>query len=75
MTSHVTLPSPAELAIDGERTAKRALHAIRDGFADPDRLMRDLLDVLDQDGKVVAPTPRLRGFARALQKQLEGARK
>lgn len=66
------VPTPAELSIDGEREAVRVKRCARDGMARPDELLHSLLDVLERDGWMIPPTPRLCGWCRSLQKSLEG---
>jgi hypothetical protein len=62
--------------VSGERAAERTLYVIREEIAIPDRLMMDLLDLLEVDGRMVTGSPRLRGWARLLQKafEVEGGR-
>lgn len=57
--------------ISGERAAERLLYAIGQGVAPPNRLLADFLDQLEADGRPLPATPRLRGFARRIQKALE----
>ena len=57
--------------VSGERTAERTLYVIREEIAVPDRLMMDLIDLLEVDGQPVTGSPRLRGWARRLQKAFE----
>ncbi len=61
---------PAEY-LAGERVAERAIRTIVDGFAQPDRLLTDLRDVLEADGVQIAGTPRLRGWTRRIAKFIE----
>ena len=60
-------------ALEGEREAKRAVRCAVDGVARPDELLRSLQDVLEADQIIVAGTPRLRAWARAVQKALEAS--
>lgn len=55
----------------GERAAERVVRAVRDGFADTDRLLAEFVAVAGDGGQAVRVTPALRGFSRALQKRLE----
>ena len=57
--------------VSGEQAAERTLYVIREEIAVPDRLMMDLLDLLEIDGYPVMGSPRLRGWARRLQKAFE----
>lgn len=63
-----------DATIAGQRAGERCVHVHRDRFADPDRLVRDLLDVAEADGQRLHVTPRLRGFCRAVGKALETSR-
>ena len=70
MTARPELPDPDDRAISGSNAGKRTVRAIVDGFAHPDRVLHDLLDVAEADGRLMAPRPGLRAFARELQKAL-----
>ena len=62
---------PVGEAIGGEAAATRTLHAIRCGFALPDRLLEDLQDVIAADGGPSVRSPRGRAFLRRGREALE----
>lgn len=55
----------------GEKAAERAIRTIVDGFAQPDRLLTNLRDLLEADGVQMSGTPRLRGWTRRIAKFIE----
>lgn len=57
--------------LEGEKAAVAALDRITAGCSDPDLLLRGILNVLADEGLIVPPVTRLRGYCRALQKRLE----
>lgn len=63
-------------AVEGERAAREVLEQIADGSALPDMLLLRMLDLQAEDrgGAYVPPTPRVRAFLRAVQRQLEARR-
>jgi hypothetical protein len=71
MSPSLLLPECADEVLHGERAGRRDLHAARDGFAPPDRMLHTLLDLLAADGFHVTPSARLRGWCRAIQKDVE----
>ncbi len=74
MNARVEVPDQVSDSIGGQRAGERTVHVHRDGFAHPDRLLHDLVDVVAADGQPLQATPRLRGFCRAVAKALEGGR-
>jgi hypothetical protein len=72
MTARLELANPVERTIAESNRGKRTVRTVRDGFADPDRLLHDLLDSFEADGRQIAPSPGVRAFCRAIQKALEG---
>ncbi len=71
MNARVELPDEVGENIAGQRAGERTVRAHVDGFAHPDRLLHDLIDVVEADGQSVRITPRLRGWTRAVSKFLE----
>ena len=67
------MPAAIEIAeaLAGERAALRVLRRIRDRIGHGDELLGELRDVIHEDGRDAPATPRLRAFARTLQKALE----
>ena len=57
--------------LEGEQAAQSTLDRIAAGCSDPDLLLRGILNVLADEGLIVPPVTRLRGYCRALQKRLE----
>jgi hypothetical protein len=76
MTARLDLPDSigavAEHAAAASNAGKRDVRAVRDKFAGPDHLMLGLLDQLEAEGRVLAPSPRMRAYLRELQKAIEG---
>jgi hypothetical protein len=64
-------PDPIEV-VEAQRIVAEAVPKILTGMADPDLLLRLLLNQLARDGFGLPPTAGLRGFARGLQKAIEG---
>ncbi len=54
--------------IEGEKTAELAIQKLS---ADPDSVAAMLVRLLDCDGQIVQPTPRLLGYCRLIGKRLE----
>jgi hypothetical protein len=57
--------------ISDERIAERGLNTINQGVAQPDRLLSDLIELIEADGYMIPATPRLKGWARRIQKAIE----
>ena len=74
MTARVDLPEGVDRAIAGSNAGKRTLRAIADGQAQQDRLLHDLMEVVEVDGRQLAPSPGLRAYCRGIQKTLEARR-
>lgn len=64
-----------DAAVDGYNRGRRVLLAISapTQFAQPDVLYRRVLDCIEADGRVAAPSIRLRTMLREVQKSLEAA--
>ena len=73
MSGRVYADDPVNAAIAAEGEARRAIRCHRDGMARPDELLHSLLNVLEADGRVIAPTAGLRAWCRTVGKALEGA--
>ena len=72
MSARLDIPCDALAAVDGE---KRAIRCAEHGMAlSPDHLLHELQDAFAVDGQYVKPTPRVRGFMRAIAKHLEGTK-
>lgn len=75
MTARLDVPvaDAALAAVDGARRGERLVRRLRDGFAlTSDDVLHELLEVVEADGDRLTATPRLRAFARALGKAIEG---
>jgi hypothetical protein len=75
MTEATKQQNAASEVMSGERTAERGLYAINQGVAQPDRLLAGLLDILEADGYLIPATPRLKGWARRIQKAIAAGSK
>jgi hypothetical protein len=71
MTLGTGASDPASEAIAGCRSAHRVLRIITDGISSGDELFSELRDVAHDDGHDLPATPRLRAFAREVQKHIE----
>lgn len=78
MSARVVMPAgvsrAAEQATAGSNAGVRTVRACSDGFAPPDRVLDDLLAVLEADGHHLAPTPRMRAWCNEIRKALEARR-
>ena len=58
----------------GEGIARQALDRVERGCSNPDEVLRAILSALMADGRMLPPSPALRGACRAIQKAMEGGR-
>jgi hypothetical protein len=65
---YVPIADLVQANIDGQRLAAAFIDRLHSQYLDPDTLAVELLDILKTD---LIGNPRLRGFVRRLQKQLE----
>jgi hypothetical protein len=68
MSQGLSQPDPVEAALAGERAALRVLRRIADGLGVGNELLGELREVVADDGGHLDASPRLRGFARQIQK-------
>lgn len=59
--------------LEGESLAAASLDRVRAGCSNPDEVLHCVLSALASDGRIIPPSPALRGACRRLQKALEGA--
>lgn len=58
--------------IEGGAIAGRSLARIADRCSNPDEILRAVLAALAADGRILPPSPALRGACRTIQESLEG---
>lgn len=58
--------------LEGDAIAGRSLARIAEECSNPDEILRAVLAALAVDGRILPPSPALRGACRAIQRRLEG---
>lgn len=74
MTARIEGLDPIEQTVSGSNAGKRTIRAVRDLQGGPDKVLHDLLDVVEADGRHVAPSPRLRAWCNEIRKAIEASR-